>query len=142
MFRRLRSWFAWRFSLTRLVVAVVFLGVFVGLNVCEATLLNGAGLTAVGQGWPLPFAAEFHSRQHTEPIQRDRWYPWTHKTYDIIRTGFFSELVFSDWGVIVLEADNRVFVICAIVDALVCLIPLTLILFLHPRRKLPDQASA
>jgi len=33
MWKWLRSWFGWRFSLIRLVVAVVFLGVFVGLNV-------------------------------------------------------------------------------------------------------------
>lgn len=29
----LRSWFVWQFSLTRLVIAVVFLGAFLGLNV-------------------------------------------------------------------------------------------------------------
>ena len=59
MWKWLRSCFAWRFSLTRLVIAVVFLGAFVGLNMRPIGPVNSRD-TGLGReivclwGWPFP----------------------------------------------------------------------------------------
>ncbi len=132
------SWFAWRFSLTRLVVAVVFLGAFVGLNVCGPRAPIGDAVLFFW-GWPLPGGSthlegpddftpadfhEFHSL---------RWVPWTHYTYHLtkqrpVQWVRFGRRDLSGYGPI---------------NALVGLIPLFLILFLHPRRRTPpDEAPA
>jgi len=56
----LHSWFAWRFSLTRLAMAVLFLGAFVGLNLrkIEPRQFEVGEFTLIAEscwGWPLPF---------------------------------------------------------------------------------------
>ena len=68
-------WFAWRFSLTRLVIAVLFLGAFLGLNtrrigpavhqLPESEMIVAGGANSASQtpvlivthfrGWPFPF---------------------------------------------------------------------------------------
>jgi len=77
----LRSRFAWRFSLARLVVAVVFLGMCIGLNMREIGPVLASfsgGLPARYWGWPLPFDGEVDegayelvyriNRQHMEEL--------------------------------------------------------------------------
>jgi hypothetical protein len=57
----LRGWFVWRFGLWRFVVAIVFLGAVLGLNIRSvgpaAELLWAEDYRMVDyfQGWPLPF---------------------------------------------------------------------------------------
>jgi len=137
----LRSWFAWRFSLTRLVLAVVFLAAFVGLNVCGPQKEMG-GDVDIYWGWPLPSAegvygpalGSYLTLEQAEQFEQFKWLPWTHQTYRLS----YRWRWLHDW---VWPVDSRsvIFVIPAIIDALVALIPIALILFLHPRRKPPDE---
>ena len=141
MWKWLRSWFAWRFSLVRLVVAVVFFAACLGLNVCgpQAQIVSNRGRTVVRHwGWPLPFSVserDFDAASDVleEPVTSQqfsqlRWLPWTHKTYCIVL--LFPRGLFATG-----------FAVCAIIDVLVGLITLTLILFLQPRRKPEPEAA-
>jgi hypothetical protein len=130
----LRSWFAWRFSLARLVIAVVFLGVVVGLNVQKIGPLWCDELSYC-YGWPFPALAV--PIQTDEPLEwlgyleitkSYRW-PWMHSVYGLVVDGprFSYPLRKPAFG--------------AIIDALVALIQLALILFFHPRRK-PEREGA
>jgi hypothetical protein len=138
MWKCLRSQFAWRFSLIRLVMAVVFLGIFFGLNVCGPTaqIVSSRGRTVASHwGWPLPFSVserDFDAASDVleEPVTSQqfsqlRWLPWTHKTYRIVL--LFPRGLFATG-----------FAVCAIIDVLVGLVPLGLILFFHPRRRPPE----
>ena len=143
----LRSWFAWRFSLTRLVIAVLFLGASVGLNMREIgpVWLEGFHDPTYLWGWPLAFALR-HGRPVSEvPFidgdKREKWevryeaarrtarsyrLPCTHQTYRLL-----------DWEYPVESAicSEPAFVFLAI-DVLFALTVLSLILFLQiPRRK-------
>ncbi len=78
-------------------------------------------------GWPLPMFVTVHkwdpgADTHSEPLNVEQylqlqWLPWTHQTYR-----------FFEWS-------RSWRVLYAITDALFALVPLALILFLHPRRK-------
>jgi len=168
MLNWLRPWFAWRFSLTRLVVAVVFLGAFVGLNVRVPQMESLALTQVVGfRGWPLPVIAEV-SRM---PIPDDpssspslsegyykqyKWLPWTHQTYRLflpdLNTSSPSWLA-SDWATYyspnlaeiratVSSNWSAIYGICAVIDALFVITGLALILCLQiPRRKPEDDAT-
>jgi hypothetical protein len=141
MWKWLRSWFAWQFSLRRLVVAVVLFGAVVGLNVREIGPKHVAswasfspGVTVASYwGWPLAHTIEF------DEWKLDRWWddedtqaakdpqverakaavayrlPLTHQTYRL--AGYFPSTAYR----------RPLF---AIIDALVAIIPLALILFL------------
>ena len=141
----LRSRFAWRFSLTRLVLAVLFLGAFVGLNARQigpCLLLSSSSMSY--WGWPLPFVAVKDERKGLlldalmgryagpEPESRKAVYeelkalraavrayriPPTHHTYYLL-----------NW-----LPNGRI--VCAIIDTLFALTVLFLILFLYPRRR-------
>ena len=135
MWKWLRSWFSWRFSLRRLVVAVVFLGAFVGLNVCgPQTHVGGSAVVVSFWGWPLPARGKSEGTDVLTPsdlVEFDalRWVPWTHCTYHLtkhrsVRWVRYGKRELCGYGPI---------------NALVGIIPLLLILFLHPRRKPPDE---
>jgi len=156
----LRSWFAWRFSLIRLVIAVVFLGAFVGLNtrrigpaVYQMQLSSPPPALIVRhfRGWPFPFSGstEAVSRRQAEmdsvvldraPAdflngKRDGFFEpaWTHRTYFLISP--FRNVPES--GPIALDLEG--YIALGTIDALFALVVLTLILFLRPRRKPPDE---
>jgi hypothetical protein len=144
MWKWLRSWFAWRFSLGRLVVATVFLGGIVGLNTQDISLPVDYQVHRSGDrieeghtahtfcGWPLPFnclnsseLGRIAATQGTlaittfDPTDFD-WLPWTHQAYRLLD----------------LCAESGLFVDCAILDVLLALAMLSLSLSLQiPRRK-------
>jgi hypothetical protein len=146
----------YRFSLARLVVAVVFLGVFVGLNMRKIGPMEVLyGVPCSYRGWPLPFyggrderAGELQDAAYQvrearaaceAALEDDRAYrvaaifyrlPLTHQTYRLLH-----------WGTPHRFAP-RPFIVYAIIDTLFALTVLTLILFYHPRRKPPDEAPA
>ena len=150
--------------MVRLVVAVVFLGAFVGLNMRrigpkpEAPRPQGGYMASYLRGWPLPFTKDFVTmglRQFPPLLpldikpdspelarelrkrlseRQEAWarktetarcapLPWTHQTYRLSRLPETRGL------------GGRL-IVHAIIDALVGIIPLTLMLFLQiPRRK-------
>jgi hypothetical protein len=66
MFKWLRSWFAWRFSLRRLVIATLFLGAVVGLNMQKIGPIihpyePQIPLLTYFWGWPLPCANDWQN---------------------------------------------------------------------------------
>ena len=114
---------AWRFSLARLMIAIVFLGALIGLNMrrvpCGAENFYG---------WPLPFMKKRETGKRMRPIVCR--FPATHYwTYRLADRSPFRWTSHANW-----------FVSCGIINALVLLVPLTVILFFHPRRKPPDKA--
>jgi len=157
MLKWLRSWFTWRFSLTRLVVAVVFLGVAMGLNMKEIgpfvvhKRYGGEDVAWVCRqwGWPLPV----HTRvdvwerpplprndpesvvailiEWKERVRSLRSYrlPLSHLTYVPVAGGTY-------WAAF----EREPLWLYRIIDALFALTVLTLILFLHPRSK-PEGAK-
>ena len=72
MLKWLRSWFTLRFSLTRLIIAIVFLGAFVGLNMREiGPVVHGEHVRPIESphylwGWPLPFIEQKEAWDQTE----------------------------------------------------------------------------
>jgi hypothetical protein len=159
MWKWLRSWFAWRFSLGRLVVATVFLGAFLGLNMRKIGPYGGFGLpdkihVVAYWGWPLPF---IRSRQNwyrppiTNPATADKiqqeWDAWveknlaneiplSHQTYYAFEWWPLSQWPFND-----VTTESGV-VLGRIIDAVFALTVLFLILFLQiPRRKAPEQVK-
>jgi hypothetical protein len=158
MFKWLRSWFAWRFSLTRLVVAVVFLGVLVGLNLCGpcVAFLPQKGkddrIISRIEGWPLPAIHMYYRGQYidaeTESIPTETeednefgWLPWTHQTYRLLEFDPLKGLF--DWTRLFSSDDSyelTIYLAGTIIDALFALTVLSLILFLHPRRNPPAEA--
>jgi len=148
----LRSWFAWRFSLTRLVIAVAFWAAFVGLNVCGPQYqIHGferkGRLVVEYFGWPVAFRSgtrpwdatsdpllEFMTR---ERLDENEWLPWTHQTYRL--TGSNLYFILTRWAVVHRDR-SEINIIDAVLDVVFAIAVLTLILFLHPRRKPPDKA--
>lgn len=143
MWKWLRSWFVWRFSLTRLVVAVLFLGVFVGLNLRGPKFHGGYGVNTVW-GWPLPVAMlTFQCDPSPEPDSVKEqtgyeWIPWTHQTYHLFRLDslrwLHSGWASFDWYM----GDDLyiIYIVAAVANILLALTVLALILFLQiPRRK-------
>jgi len=144
MLRWIRSWFAWRFSLIRLVLATLFLGAFVGLNMHQISqpvdyVVEHSGKKLEGSashsyyGWPLPFkgmygdalvsveAEPFTGRRATSIFYQNEyeWLPWTHQSYRL-----FGHCM-----------DKGFLVNGAIIDALFALTVLSLTLLLQiPRR--------
>jgi hypothetical protein len=111
MWKWLRSWFAWRFSLGRLVVATVFLGAVVGLNVRDVRPTDDVSYCS---GWPIPFAYRWHQFEH-----------------DPARDGL----------TVVRLPDQEFMLFPAILDALFIFTALAFILFLQvPRRKEPSPS--
>ena len=162
MWKWLRSWFAWRFSLTRLVIAVLFLGAVVGLNMREIGPRHWPEdlIPAISWGWPLPIAWEldqsFRAPVNGEPnplTQEElsaRWraagcyrFPLTHQTYRLLR--WERDMRWADprhrdpprdFYVWTGGVSTGGFLYYAIIDVLFALIVLALILFLQiPRRK-------
>jgi hypothetical protein len=69
----LRGWFAWRFSLRRLVIATVVLGGIIGLNLSRIGPIFQANYKPSGDiinfwGWPLPYIAEPERPKSGEPV--------------------------------------------------------------------------
>jgi hypothetical protein len=138
----LREWFAWQFSLRRLLVATVFLGVVLGLNLQRVPHSDRMSLW----GWPLPVTRRldiFFSADETKE-QRDQfqWIPWTHQTYHVLRLNSFGEAF--GWASLNWDDPNRAnrlfrfFVVGTVIDALFALTVLFLILFLQiPCRQAP-----
>jgi hypothetical protein len=141
MWKWLRSWFAWRFSLVRLVVCIVFLAACIGLNFREI-MPPPRGVEPVYYGWPLPCTVKwdvdlvpnaralehflFDEGKHARWLTtRSHLLPLTHQTYRLIE---FKSLrwFYSQNGLIV----------CGILNGLFGLAVLFPILFLQlPRRK-------
>ena len=124
MWKWLQFCFAWRFSLTRLMVGVLFLGAFLGLNMRMVgpndCLLHIKGdlydmYTAYRWGWPLPCIEE-----NTDDFG-DFEVPCTHQTYYFLTIG--------PW----LRTENR-HIYCGIIDGLFALTVLSAILFLRDPR--------
>ena len=150
MWKWLRSWFAWRFSLTRLVVAVVFLGVFVGLNFRQLQVQVEGGIPCEEsfRGWPFPITfsacivkpADALHEVSSEQYDQFDWLPWTHQTYRLFCDPSWST---DDWYVFRWKDPDsyvRIIILSAIINALFALTVLALILFLHPRRKPAEEA--
>jgi hypothetical protein len=77
MWKWLRSWFAWRFSLGRLVIATLFLGVVVGLNMQKVgpKFVDGSW-PAYYWGWPFPIIWEWDRHEfytNALGIAEDHW---------------------------------------------------------------------
>jgi hypothetical protein len=147
----LRERFAWRFSLIRLVLAVVFAGASMALNILgpkiHVLLPELKGIPAQTRvltlaGWPFPAYREYHewdsaSDNHREPItleaaQTYDWLPWTHWAYSSMESDWFywlQECWNVDWD------THSFFPVLAIIDGILVLTVLALILFFHPRRK-------
>jgi hypothetical protein len=156
MWKWFRSWFAWRFSLARLVVAVVFLGAVVGLNCRKIGPTYLTDLPACYFGWPLPLAEEAGSYERSYRIFEDyyiawanrspdcealekKWYaysdaarhplPLTHQAYRILSRKQRSEI---RWWL----------TIYGLIDVVLCITPTVLILILQmPRRKVAAKVK-
>jgi hypothetical protein len=155
MWKWLRSWFAWRFSLGRLVIATVFLGAVVGLNVREirpeaAWSVDGNDLVDCYRGWPFPFIVtrvnqpncppaiiEAFIREHGTGVKAFQRYsiPDTHRwSYN-----WGSKWLYCRRGL----GGEKDFVTGGIIDALFALTGVALILFLQiPRRKEPEPVQS
>ena len=101
----LNGWFAWRFGLTRLMVAMLFLGAYVGLNLkmtgpflseLPSTLVGRAAQFEYYWGWPVPLLVD--QRHYTETKvfgQRNEFLdkveppsiPWTHSGHQLLEVG-------------------------------------------------------
>ena len=151
MWKWLRSWFAWRFRLTRLVVAVVFLGAFVGLNLMKQEVHLEEGLTYDMWGWPMPVAwAVYDTPAHVptrllsaDDFDQREWLAWTHQAYHLAYSIYDWDY---DWAKkldtrIPLKGDGEIFCTWTAVNLLLASGLLTLILFFHPRRK-PEPEGA
>ena len=147
MYRWLRPWFLWRFGLSRLVIAVVFLGAFVGLNMrVIGPQGHGQFGTLYSWGWPLPHeqkpgitSDQFCVHRHLKPsgyyVFDGDWYahmaavhsyqiPYTHLTYCLVR---------DDEGT---SIPSFVLLLNAALDTLFAAAALFMILFLQiPSRK-------
>jgi len=155
MLKWLRSWFAWRFSLTRLVIAVLFLGTFVGLNLRVVGPIEWPDnlCPSILWGWPLPIVWERdesfyaqregrHDRLSEDALAarrdnaRSYRFPFTHQAYRLLK--WETALVYAD----VLFPDSDHFALYAIIDGLFALLVLSLILFLQlPRHKLAAKVE-
>ena len=135
--RSMRGWIrnglAWRFSLRRLILAVLFLAVFVGLNI-HGPQYSGRCY----QGWPLPIAVQVR-RQNTTLVVHDDYLPWTHATYGL------TSLDLVEWLSVATKVKWKeqtrtcyLTISGAIIDILFRLTVLAYILFRHPRRKPPE----
>ena len=138
------SWFAWRFSLTRLTVATVVLGAIVGLNARKIGPRQGHAWGTFYHlgpsscwGWPLPFRKEFEDSDARWQDLIEYRIPFTHQTYHLLN---WDELYLQD--LLRTNTNERTFSICAIIDAIFALVVLSLILFLQtPRRKVAARAG-
>lgn len=90
MLKWFRGWFAWRFSVPRLIVAALLLAAFVWLNVETIGPLRApGGVPCYCRGWPLPYHVK---RDWAGPMGRDLelkrmrepHLPWTHHAYRMI----------------------------------------------------------
>jgi hypothetical protein len=145
MHKRLQIGFVGQFSLRRLGLATVFLGVFVGLNSRPVgpVWLGGWHVPSYYWGWPLPLAKEpaFSKPEGLSLAENEKWYardwelkqssyhyqlPWTHLTYRLLSLPFHQPSF----------TASRV-----VIDVLCAVIPLTLVLFLRihvsPQRPAP-----
>ena len=135
MFKWLRSWFAWRFSLTRLVVAVVFLGAFIGLNMRKIgprRAIDPRGgqseALAYSWGWPLPVFLQEGDLNINDALVADSYrLPLTHQTYLFCRGPTLPHHTPLGLGTAIINCT---------INVLFALTVLSLILFLQiPRRK-------
>jgi len=166
----LRSWFALRFGLRRLVATVLVLGIFIGLNLRPVYLQEVFPFKEHHHkdwGWPLPIVSA-HSYEYSDvrfPVEQiDFWdgytgesltleqfhqehhVPWTHCTYYLNRKAPWLRHAFqlksTHLQEVYLKGGHTVFILCAIVNALFLLIVLALILFLQiPRRKVAAKVE-
>jgi hypothetical protein len=152
MWKWLRYRFVWRFSLGRLMIATVFLGAVVGLNLQEiGPIMCDLGSEYSGNyrvcywGWPLPlFASDEpawrkwenrYNGDYDDPVPCRL--PWTHKIYHL--AGGFAALRHSGVGS---KMHSHVIICGAIIDALFALTVLSLILFVQiPCRKAPGPVE-
>ena len=135
MWKWLSSWFSWRFSLKRLVIAVFFLGAFVGLNArkIEPRAVTAGGCILVVEpswGWPLPFTSTAHvseSRRPSSPETQEL--PRTHQSYRLLDSYWSSDLLQAAifWG-------EDFHVLCSIFDVLFLVTVLAIVLLFQPPR--------
>jgi len=146
-------------------VAVVFLGVFVGLNIRTfgrptywRTELSC--FFTFSWGWPSPVYArvppvpdQIDGMAHEQfrsmcingsPSVRAYRLPWTHQTYCLAESLDFPDC--PEWGVIQVsatpESDSYIYVLSIIINALFTITALALILFLQiPRRKMAARVE-
>jgi hypothetical protein len=153
MWKWLRSWFVWRFSLVRLVVAMVFLGAFVGLNMrpVHSHLVDfSCSIDYRTWGWPLPITYDEYwdlsareglveqdfPFEGLEPSSFEEHIPWTHQTYYLRDLDSFQWVYWGSqrW----VQSDDTAYgihILCAVINILLALVVFALILFLQiPRR--------
>lgn len=170
MWKCLRSWFAWRFSLRRLLIATVLLGALVGLNfrrigptvMLGASWPGEAGPPINYYGWPLPWAVELDGdfwdlqRQFVGDVrsaENQRVLAQLNARHDAAKSYryplthwtycFFDERGVA-WILITDLAPRRicpVFVYHGLFDVFFAMIVIALILFFRPRSKPPVAAS-
>jgi hypothetical protein len=165
MWKWLRSWFAWRFSLRRLVIATVVLGTILGLNLREIGPLykpdnSPSDCFVTFWGWPLPYIAEPVRPKTEEPVficdrvptaeeeTKRRQYFIEH--WDIYALTLKYELPLTHKPFYILEWPSAEWlmsgngsVICGTINVLVLIGTAFLILFLQiPRRKAPEQVES
>jgi hypothetical protein len=157
MWKWLRSWFAWQFSLRRLVIATVFLGAVVGLNAQKiGPLPTGYFLSSdafpviYARGWPFPFLEELAYVGESDAVRvlgvepqnihfsndwfvslQDRALPWTHQGYRLLD---LSSLGWQDTVI------GRI--AYGAIDALFAFTMPFLILFLQIPRRRPEPEGA
>ena len=167
MLKWLCSWFVWRFRLARLVVAVVCLSVFVGLNtrrVGPTTSLVGRNtildLPHCYRGWPLPISKQLANSELQESVRSHHSKGKEVETYDSWQARTEWNQRWNDAGLyeppmthktyLVLRWDSLRWlgskaglVVCGIIDVLFALTIIAVILFLQiPRAKDRRPVSA
>jgi len=151
--RWLRGWFEWRYGLTRLITAIVFLGAFMAANLKIVGPKSHNLFMPQYWGWPFPYAMEMNLDKEERAVVAAlrKHHNWTKaeeallkKHADMIHVCFAEVKAYQfpsmhqtyrylDLKPPPTKSDLAFF---AIVDILVALVPLFLILFLQiPRRK-------
>jgi hypothetical protein len=156
----LRGWFAWRFSLGRLVIATVVLGVIIGLSLCKIGPIylidyEPSGFSIEFRGWPLPFIAEQVRPGTEEPVricdreltvdEEAQLSRYQREYWELIGAGLSYQMPLTHLQYRLLDYPSAQWLLsgnglifCGIVDLLVMICIPSLILFLQiPRRQAP-----
>jgi hypothetical protein len=152
-----RCYYRWRFSLQRLIIASMFLGAVIGLNVREVGpwwqpydfYTSRYAILSHCWGWPFPFHAKMDSTAGYGHMQT--WWNLDRDTdAPVTDAGQSVDLPCTHFTYRLLKLDVRLdgpagggFVVWGgVIDAIFALTVVALILFLHLRRQPPELENA
>ena len=143
MLNWLRSEFRGRFSLTRLLIATVFLGGFVGMNMHKIGPTRLTSGIYNYYGWPLPFIAMNDQREYHPPFEAPENCDELLKAHNAFMEDYNSyRIPLHHQAYCLLRGDSlrnldteRGRILCAVINILFALVVFVLILLLQPPRR-------